>query len=374
MVAMTDYRVSLVAQRCIRRRRRILSLHMRGHELIELAELVRLYLRCRHELRLTTQRRMDVSMACFNLNAYGKADALSLFRFEPADIGKLADALAVREASSRRRYRVSPEEALCVVLRRLSSPCRWRDLELLFGRSSSALSEIFFETVEDLIERWGPCVTSWRGDLMQDRAADYARCVSDRGAPHTKVVGFIDGTTIRVARPGRGLQRCMYSGHKRDHVMKFQSVVTPDGLLFHLYGPVEGRRHDLTMYNESGMDEVLSHSLLIGEHQYCLYGDRAYMLRPWMQVAYTGTVTEEQEAYNAAMNALRIVVEWGYKDLKQVFSALDYKRKLKVREWPCGLVYQVAVLLWNVRCCLYGSQASQFFQCDPLSLEQYLHV
>ena len=167
--------------------------------------------------------------------------------------------------------------------------------------------------------------------------------------PHDKVVGFIDGTGIRVARPGGGLQRCMYSGHKRDHVMKFQSVVTPDGLLFHLYGPVEDRRHEMTMYNESGMDNILSKNLVIDGVQYSIYGDKAFTLRLWMQVAYTGELRVEKEDYNAAMSALRIVVEWGYKELKQVFAFLDYKRKLKLREGPCGLVYQAGVLLWKVQ-------------------------
>jgi len=55
-----------------------------------------------------------------------------------------------------------------------------------------------------------------------------------------------------------------------------------------------------------------------------------------MQVAYTVELTVEQEEYNAAMSALRIVVKWGYKELKQVFVALDYKRNLKLREGPRG--------------------------------------
>jgi len=74
------------------------------------------------------------------------------------------------------------------------------------------------------------------------------------------------------------------------------------------------------------------------------------------------------------MNALHIVVEWRYEELKKVFASLDYKSKLKLREGPCGLMYQGAVLLWNVRCSLYGSQTSQYFKCDPPSLEQYLQL
>jgi len=244
----------------------------------------------------------------------------------------------------------------------------------MFGRCASALSVVFIETVEDVLGRWGAFVAAWRTDLFEDTAVRYANCVAERGAPHDKVVGVIVGTGIRVARPGGGWQRYMYSGHKGDYVMKFQSVVTPDGLLFHLYGPGEGRRHDRTMYNVSGMDNILSESLVIDGVQYSIYGEKSYTLRLWMQVAYTGELTVEQEEYNAAMNALRIVMEWGYKELKQVFASLDYKRKLKLRERLCGLVYQTGVLLWNVRCCLYGSQTSQYFKCNPPSLEQYLQL
>ncbi|OSX81041.1 hypothetical protein BU14_0027s0067 [Porphyra umbilicalis] len=67
-------------------------------------------------------------------------------------------------------------------------------------------------------------------------------------------------------------------------------------------------------------------------------------------------------------------MEWGYKELKQVFASLDYKRKLTLRDGPCGLMHPAAVLLWNVRCCLYGSQTSQYFTCEPPSLEQYLQL
>jgi len=112
MVAITDYRESRRGRLCHRLRRQILARHTLGHELVDLAELVRLYLRCRCEIRLMTGRRRTISMSSFNLNAFRKADGLSLFRFEPDDIGRVASALAIRETSSRRRYRVPGEEKI----------------------------------------------------------------------------------------------------------------------------------------------------------------------------------------------------------------------------------------------------------------------
>lgn len=33
---------------------------------------------------------------------------------------------------------------------------------------------------------------------------------------------------------------------------------TPDGLLFYIYGPEVGQRHDMTLYRESGLDGILN--------------------------------------------------------------------------------------------------------------------
>ena len=64
-----------------------------------------------------------------------------------------------------------------------------------------------------------------------------------------------------------------------------------------------------------------------------MYGDAAHMPRAWMQVAFpwTGAIVEE-EFYNTSMSAsaVRVSVEWNYKDLKQLRSLNDFARALKV--------------------------------------------
>ena len=37
----------------------------------------------------------------------------------------------------------------------------------------------------------------------------------------------------------------------------YQTVTTPDGLLFYMYGPEVERRHDMTLYRECGLDGIL---------------------------------------------------------------------------------------------------------------------
>ena len=51
--------------------------------------------------------------------------------------------------------------------------------------------------------------------------------------------GFIDGTVRQTCRPTY-YQKQNYSGHKRYHGLKFQSVVTPDGMFGHFFGPTNG--------------------------------------------------------------------------------------------------------------------------------------
>ena len=71
----------------------------------------------------------------------------------------------------------------------------------------------------------------------------YADAIYRSGAALENCWGFIDETVRPVCRPGEN-QRAIYNGHKRVHSVKFQSVALPNGLVGHLYGPVEGKRHD----------------------------------------------------------------------------------------------------------------------------------
>jgi hypothetical protein len=64
------------------------------------------------------------------------------------------------------------------------------------------------------------------------------------------------------------------------------------------------------------------------------------------------------------MNSVRIAVEWSYKDIKQNWTSVDYKRKLKVREAPIAINCLCAVLLWNFRVYLgYDGEVSAYFNC-----------
>jgi hypothetical protein len=77
----------------------------------------------------------------------------------------------------------------------------------------------------------------------------------------------------------------MYSGHKRTHGMKFQLVVTPDGIFASMLGAIRGNQHDSYILTEGGLLQALCKLMLTGNAQEggnhdddvnSLYGDPAY--------------------------------------------------------------------------------------------------
>ena len=187
-------------------------------------------------------------------------------------------------------------------------------------------------------------------------------------------VGFIDGTVIGIARPkGQRRRRVVYNGHKRKHALKYQAVNTPDGLMLHAAGPMEGRRHDWALDVDSGIETVLPGVLEVAGTRYCLYGDSGYSRRWYLEVPFQGSqLTGAQSAFNGAMSGVRITVEWIFKEVKMHFTIVDFKRKMKLLEGPVGLLFLCCMFLSNCRNCIYPNQIAQYFDCAPLSLEQYL--
>lgn len=59
------------------------------------------------------------------------------------------------------------------------------------------------------------------------------------------------------------------------------------------------------------------------------------------------TFFDLNRAFNKAMAIVRITIEWYLMCVKQLWSFVDSKRKLRVLVIPVGLVYKTAVLLMN---------------------------
>ena len=311
----------------------------------------------------------------FALDNYTDDQAWNYFRFFPEDIRNL-----VRELNLPPRFRVSNGcvasglDVLCMVLRRFVYPNRLVELEPFFGRPFTTISMFVNEMVDFLFEQHQQRLKLDNPWMDQHHLQLYADTIADKGAPLDNVIGFIDGTVRPICRPTR-YQRVCYNGHKRIHAIKFQSIVIPNGLIAHLYGPMEGRRHDCALLAASGLMAEMEHLPMdrLGR-KFAVYGDPAYPIRTYLLSPFGGAnLNVAQMEFNRRMSSVRECVEWEFGNILRLFAFLDFRKDLKVLLSPVAKYYMVGALLTNCHTCLYGNQTSTYFGLDPPSLQEYLH-
>ena len=167
------------------------------------------------------------------------------FRFKKDDIFRLAAVLRLPEIlKCQNGVVVDKIEALFIALKRFAYPCRLADLIPRFGRPVSQLCMVINLVIDHIFDRFGYLLANLDQPLLsRQNLKAYADAIHQKGAALDNCWGFVDGTVRPICRPNQD-QRAVYNGHKRVHAIKFQSVVTPNGLIANLFGPVEGRRHD----------------------------------------------------------------------------------------------------------------------------------
>jgi hypothetical protein len=83
--------------------------------------------------------------------------------------------------------------------------------------------------------------------------------------------------------------------------------------------------------------------------------------------------------WNTAMSKVQISVEWGFKEITQVWTFLDFCRNIKIFKFPVAKYYVVAAFLCNICNCFYSIQMATYYGCSlkndtKISLNQYLSL
>ena len=294
-----------------------------------------------------------------------------------ADLERVAACLLphhARGVRTRDRHRASRVEALAVLCVRLAGPERWATWSGFCGWSSTWARAVLTTVAKILHTQWEGRLTLLEHEIRASRRHFAAR-IWAKGAPYDRCIGFVDGTLRPIAEPVRG-QRAHYSGHHHDHGLSYQSVVTPDGLIRDFAGPFDGRRHDGHVYQHSHLEERLEQccTTAADDVNYHIFGDSAYPRGRFLQKMIPAPSAGPETLHNEAMAKIRVSVEHGFAKVVQLWQLTQSWIRQKVLETDVGIQFRAAVLLTNVHTCMYGSLTGSRFQCDPPTLEEYLHT
>ena len=308
-----------------------------------------------------------------------------LFRFEDADdvrhlmrVMEFPDAWQVNEGT------FTGEEAMSLLLRRMAYPCRFVDLQAEMRAQRGALSSLFLAVTDWMYDRWtlpllNSGMTKWR-----HRAQRYADAIDWQTSANQvewgNIIGFVDGTARRIARPSHG-QEEVYDGHHKQHALAYLGIIGPDGMILWSAEPESGRRNDNFLVNINNLirspdglayDSVMERLHRVTGKRFQYYGDSAFANTQYSQSAYNRTgASQAQLHYNNIMNSARVSIENVFGFVISKSAWVDYYKNQKLLLQPVGKHYLNAQLLANCHTCMYGNQVSQRFRVCPPTLEEY---
>lgn len=130
------------------------------------------------------------------------------------------------------------------------------------------------------------------------------------------------------------------------------------------------------MLQRSGVVDYIRQHPVLQPLGILIYGDPAYSSSEVMCCPYLGAhLSDEQRAFNKAMSAVRVSIEWLFGIIKTSWAFIDWSKKHKILLSPVAKFVKVSVLLANCRTCMRGgNQISTFFKCAAPSLDEYLGV
>jgi len=201
--------------------------------------------------------------------------------------------------------------ALCMLLLCLAYPTQFADIEMQFGWERSRFSQITWLTALKIWSRWKHLLQFDASWLTRSKLAEFAWVIQAKGAPLDLVAALIDSTLRKNARPVHN-QQLVFNGWKLIHCLKYHALISPDGLIIYIYGPVDGRQHDQTVFAQSGLSTILKQYFWTPSSQALyIYGDSGYTPRPHMLFPFKGpALSAEEKQFNYRMSCIWEPVEW----------------------------------------------------------------
>jgi hypothetical protein len=340
------------------------------------ASIVNMYVKYRGGLQEI--RVFEIGAGSFDPDAIEEKSFVHNFRFSHSEMDRLILQLASAGVPSviktRSRDKCSLYEAVAMLCMKFAWPTRLGSMVKIFRSSTSRMSRIVGELRRTLFNMFGEGLRSPR-ILSLDELDHFALAISGKSGCDS-IFAFVDGTVRPMCKPSY-LQGPVYNGKDRVHALKYQGVVTPDGMLLQLAGPWPGSRHDQHMLNTSHLKQYV-HALprRADERMFEIYADQGYAQSPGICTPFfDGAINPAHEIYNQSMASSRIAVEWAFGDIVNHWASLDLKRQQQLLTGrKIGQVYLVAGLMSNFYNCFHRNRGSQYFDVSPPTLEAYVNM
>lgn len=170
------------------------------------------------------------------------------------------------------------------MIKRLSTPQRWKFLEKIFRKHTSQMYEIFWETIEIYVRRRKMLLSNPFGALfIAANIARYSLAVRATTGALDNRITFIDKTVLLitllddVARLDDDAWKIVVrNGRKRKQSWKFRAVTAPDSIFYIFCSPMEARKNYSILYSISMLDDELESFLQVGDTAYCIHSDSEY--------------------------------------------------------------------------------------------------
>jgi len=258
------------------------------------------------------------------------------------------------------------DAALLILLARFSWPRRFYDLSLLLGTTKTVAQEAFAYMLHEIHDKFGYLVADAATYLQDDvYVTENCNIMASQSQLLSNIVGYIDTKFVQTTRPGgEGCvmqsvdQRDVYTGAKKCHGLKFQVLVCANGLAMTEKARA-GPRGDATILGESRWLVYLQRvSAQIG-FDAAVIGDGAYARsRNLVRRNTDRDLQRIPRRLSDLLNQYRVLVENAFASIVNQWKTVACKSNFVYGTTPFDQVWQVVLLLQNLRTLKYGNQVT----------------
>lgn len=299
-------------------------------------------------------------------------------RFSIQEIYQIINLLGLEEPLYFNGISASRQMAFAMLVCRYSHLKRYSDMEPVFKMHRKNISKVCRGMEDLLFEKMKYGIQFNTHHFREENLKRLAAAIDEAGGLFPDVVGFIDGAFQQVSGPSTNndRQKSLYNGWKHVRAIKYQSIVTPDGITSSIMGPVIGASHNVTTMKVLDAERRLQRHLHISDTEdYAIYGETPYTTTDNLYCPFPSYTNDPLElSSNKSMSNVQIAVEWEFAEVMSNFTFCKFKHATKVCSSNPAKVYILSTIFKNMLHCVRQGGYPTFskFKVTPPTLEEYI--